>query len=220
MVSNLKKETTNKYFLRTATGGTAPVYGKILRTIQLGDLLFEGSFLVADIIDECIIGVDFLTKYGFKIDLEKRILRWRNTEVVMGASDEKCIRVTVDCDIELPQSSENIIWGKLNCDSLGHQFYLMEPTSTTNVQDALIGKCLVEANKNGLIPVRIMNTAKHTIKIKKGQEIGNCQSINLVKSLDVEQHEKIRPTDKGRLKELTKKLLDELNFVPRKSSKS
>ena len=75
LVPNLKHNSFKKYILRTATGGTAPVYGEVFRTVQLGDLVFEGSFLVADITDECIIGVDFLTKHGFKIDLEKRVLR-------------------------------------------------------------------------------------------------------------------------------------------------
>ena len=42
------------------------------------------NFIVADIVDEVIIGVDFLANQGIKIDTKNRIVTYTNLEVMFG----------------------------------------------------------------------------------------------------------------------------------------
>ena len=72
----------------------------------------------------------------------------------------------------------------------------------------------METNENGLIPVRVLNVAEHSIKIKKGQVvIGSCQYVNIAKSLEVEQQTNGQPADKDSRQKLKKSLLGELNYL-------
>ena len=44
--------------LKTATGELVPVVGKIETRLELGNRVFQHQFLVADIDEECLLGLD------------------------------------------------------------------------------------------------------------------------------------------------------------------
>ena len=55
--------------LRTVTGETAPVRGTCTDDIAIGSFCTSHTLWVADITDECIIGLDFLRKHDGLVDL-------------------------------------------------------------------------------------------------------------------------------------------------------
>ncbi|GBL95097.1 hypothetical protein AVEN_106056-1 [Araneus ventricosus] len=57
--------------LKTATGEKAKIQGKLDASIECGSRKFQHRVYVADITDSCILGLDFLQKFKFTVDLEK-----------------------------------------------------------------------------------------------------------------------------------------------------
>ncbi|GBM22110.1 hypothetical protein AVEN_266472-1 [Araneus ventricosus] len=61
--------------LKTATGEKAKIQGKLDASIECGFRKFQHRVYVADITDSCILGLDFLQKFKFTVDLEKNEIR-------------------------------------------------------------------------------------------------------------------------------------------------
>ena len=59
--------------LRTVTGTTAPLQSKVDLKLQLGNLTHH-TFYLADIADECILGMDYLKPTGAILDLKQGLM--------------------------------------------------------------------------------------------------------------------------------------------------
>ncbi|GBL95526.1 hypothetical protein AVEN_54128-1 [Araneus ventricosus] len=57
--------------LKTATGEKAEIYGKMDASIECGSRKYQHRIYVADITDPSILGLDFLQRFDFTVDLEK-----------------------------------------------------------------------------------------------------------------------------------------------------
>ena len=57
------------------TGSPIKVLGKVDVRVRLGLLEFSHQILVADTVDEVILGTDIMNTYGFVVDLRKNVLR-------------------------------------------------------------------------------------------------------------------------------------------------
>ena len=55
--------------IQTVTGSHVKVLGKVDVRVRLGLLEFSHQMLVADIVDEVILGMDITNAYGFVVDL-------------------------------------------------------------------------------------------------------------------------------------------------------
>ncbi|XP_037813635.1 uncharacterized protein LOC119604837 [Lucilia sericata] len=67
--------------LRTATGEPATVYGKVNAKVNIANISVDHLFIVADIVDEVIIGADFMIMHGIKLHLGPNVMIWRNVEI-------------------------------------------------------------------------------------------------------------------------------------------
>ncbi|GBN84703.1 hypothetical protein AVEN_234629-1 [Araneus ventricosus] len=67
--------------LNTATGEKAEIHGKLDASIECGSRKFKHRIYVADITDPCILGLDFLQKFNFTVDLEKNEIRTGEEEI-------------------------------------------------------------------------------------------------------------------------------------------
>ncbi|GBM43856.1 hypothetical protein AVEN_256730-1 [Araneus ventricosus] len=67
--------------LKTATGEKAEIHGKLVAALKFGSRKFQHRIYVADITDPCILGLDFLQKFNFTVDLEKNEKRTRGEEI-------------------------------------------------------------------------------------------------------------------------------------------
>ena len=60
--------------LRIVTGEVAPVRGHGELRMGVGGLIMPHEMWVAEIIDECILHLDFLEKHGCQVDLRENVL--------------------------------------------------------------------------------------------------------------------------------------------------
>ncbi|XP_073837086.1 uncharacterized protein [Musca autumnalis] len=67
--------------LRTATGETTTVHGKAYRRLSMGRKSVNFDFIVADIVDEVILGVDFMIAFDINLDIKHRVMTWSNVEI-------------------------------------------------------------------------------------------------------------------------------------------
>ncbi|GBM19353.1 hypothetical protein AVEN_94468-1, partial [Araneus ventricosus] len=73
--------------LKTATGEKAEIQGKLDAAIECGSRKFQHKIYVADITDPCILGLDFLQKFNFMVDLQDRNVLSRESQKLLENSD-------------------------------------------------------------------------------------------------------------------------------------
>ena len=73
--------------LRTVTGRPVKVFGKVDIHLHLGRVEFDHQVLVADIVDEAILGVDIMNVYGFIVDFKNNVLRIGKEKVMLSTTE-------------------------------------------------------------------------------------------------------------------------------------
>lgn len=179
---------TTRYNLRTATGESAKVYGEVALNIQLAGITISHSFLVADIIDECIMGMDFMKKHRIILDVGAQFMKYENIEipVIFGKVNSGTLRTIISHDQVLQPSSETIVWAKVRGDLGGQRYFLMEPKYKRNCPNYVVGKALIEP-RNGKVPVRILNPTTCSVYVRKGDLVGKCTPIEAISTTDEPQ---------------------------------
>ena len=66
--------------LRTATGESATVDGETEMKVKIGNVRVSHVFIVADIVDEVVIAVDFMIAYSMNLNMGQQIMSWRNVK--------------------------------------------------------------------------------------------------------------------------------------------
>lgn len=185
-IANVRLFGSSNYVLRTATGEAVPVLGEVNRKVQLGDLEFRHDFLVANITDECIIGMDFLKAHGFSLDFKERLLKWQNVEVPIEIThmEAKRLRVIIDSNTTISPLSESLISAKIDGNPQGHRFYLVEPTKTPAVKNLMLARILIKPRDDNVIPIRVLNTSERPVAIKQGDVIGLCEPVATITRLE------------------------------------
>ncbi|CAH3930651.1 unnamed protein product [Pieris brassicae] len=75
--------------LITATGQRITDRGEGIATFKIGGSLYRHKVVLADIVDDCIIGLDFMKYYKCKIDLEKGMFKCAGQEVCFKGNSSK-----------------------------------------------------------------------------------------------------------------------------------
>ncbi|KAJ8957649.1 hypothetical protein NQ318_017541 [Aromia moschata] len=181
------KELSRHVKLETATGELIPVHGELNVKIQLGSKIMYHRVLTADIRDDCILGLDILSKHGFVVDVKNRIIQIQNEEIVMAPKFQdynQSRRIIVEEDIRIPQGSENIIIAKLDGNGEGLRTGIVEASERND--GLLVARSLVQINNQ--IPVRIANISDKKIILKKNEVLGRCEPVEkIVKCEEVNQ---------------------------------
>ena len=74
LVSNCQPQISS-CTIQSVTGSPVKVLVKVEVRVRLGLLEFILQTLVADIVDEVILGTDIMNAYGFVVDLRENVLR-------------------------------------------------------------------------------------------------------------------------------------------------
>ncbi|GBL87992.1 hypothetical protein AVEN_133667-1 [Araneus ventricosus] len=82
--------------LKTATGEKAKIKGKLDASIECGSRKFKHRVYVADITDSCILGLDFLQKFKFTVDLEKNEIRTGSEKISLFSGSTQHRKRTSD----------------------------------------------------------------------------------------------------------------------------
>ena len=62
-------------FLRTVIGESVPVRGKTTVKMRLGNYEADHVIWVADVVDQCIVGLDFLLQHNCQVDVGNALLK-------------------------------------------------------------------------------------------------------------------------------------------------
>ncbi|XP_067639050.1 uncharacterized protein [Eurosta solidaginis] len=95
--------------LRTVTGEYNQVQEDVICEVLIGKVMVLHKFVVAEIVDEVILGVDFLVDHDIKIDMQRRVMRYENQDVPLNFSLEKGFssnRVLVEKTRRRPRNSK------------------------------------------------------------------------------------------------------------------
>ncbi|GBM09074.1 hypothetical protein AVEN_248055-1 [Araneus ventricosus] len=82
--------------LKTATGEKAKIQGKLDASIECGSRKFQHRVYIADITDSCILGLDFLQKFKFTVDLEKNEIRTGSEKISLFSGSTQHHKRTSD----------------------------------------------------------------------------------------------------------------------------
>ncbi|GBM67230.1 hypothetical protein AVEN_208939-1 [Araneus ventricosus] len=91
---------------KTATGEKAKIQGKLDVSIKRGSRKFQHRVCVAEITDSCILGLDFLQKFKFTVDLEKNKIRTGSKKIPLFSGCEACSNVEKKFRMEMDISVE------------------------------------------------------------------------------------------------------------------
>ncbi len=78
--------------LRTATGKSLITLGSVHMKLKLPASLIEGKFIVVDIYDEWILGLDQIRKYGLTVDPRSELLRAPHGDIPLLAMETAAVQ--------------------------------------------------------------------------------------------------------------------------------
>ncbi|GBN64519.1 hypothetical protein AVEN_146716-1 [Araneus ventricosus] len=87
--------------LTTATGEKAKIQGKLDASIECGYRKFQHRVYVADITDSCILGLDFLQKFKFTVDLEKNKIRTGRKQIPLLSVSTQHRKGSFDSNVDV-----------------------------------------------------------------------------------------------------------------------
>ena len=177
--------------LVTATGESSPFLGKAEVEIMLGSQRLSHNVLFADVKNDGIIGMDFLTKHRCDMFLSRNHLLLNGEKIPCFRSVDAlptCSRIAILETVEVPPECEILVMGTpldaVDSNSTG----VLEATkSFIDRSGLLVAKALV-CPEYGTVPLRIMNLGRKSYKLYKNTiaamyepvEIGKHEQVNSI----------------------------------------
>ena len=174
-------------YLRTVTGERAPIHGRCELMVKVGSTEVLQQFWIADIHDQCILGLDFLAPQGCLVNLKDNSLWIGDEEVPMQRLNPQpilrpCCRVILERSVDLPPHSESLATVKILGRCADRRCGILEPDGSHSIDGVMTGRTLVDLQQP-TIPVRILNISDEEKRIKKGTSIAVCEPVHSVLSL-------------------------------------
>jgi hypothetical protein len=170
--------------LRTVTGESAPVIGRVMLKFRLGFFETSQEVWLAEIADPCIIGLDFLMAHDCHVDIAGGTVRIGSQEIpLVRAStkgEKRCCRVVAVETVVIPARSEFLIPGKLD-EEVSSTWGTVGPAQKLNqLQNVLVGGTLVDLRSADGVPVRVMNVSNQSRRVRKGMEVASVEPVEYV----------------------------------------
>lgn len=191
------KPTERMYTLVTATGEKTPIYGVNDVEFSLGTKTFAHSFLIADIVDDVILGLDFLqSRNGIVLDLDSRILRLGSEEIMMTTHNEKNItlHVAVTEDVTLAPQTETLVETSFKGDITGRFVGLVEPACSADLKGILPARTLLNVDSACKV-IKVANLNNYACELKTGTVIGTFEPVRMI--VNCTDEISVRKTDTG-----------------------
>ncbi|GBO17950.1 hypothetical protein AVEN_43136-1 [Araneus ventricosus] len=170
--------TAPNIFLKTATGEKAEIHGKLDAAIECGSRKFQPRIYVADITDPCILGLDFLQKFIFTLDLEKNEIRTGGEDIPLfsdSAEHSKLCSVLAKEKTIMPARSECLIQ-EIPEVSGKFRYVVTSFPSQVSQKGVLVAAILVDLKREA-IPVRVLNWDNKPKTNDKGVVIATCEPV-------------------------------------------
>ncbi|GBM41002.1 Retrovirus-related Pol polyprotein from transposon 412 [Araneus ventricosus] len=164
--------------LKTATGEKAEIQGKLDAAIECGSRRFQHRIYVADITVPCILGLDFLQKFNFTLDLEKNKIRTGGEEIPLfsaSAEHSKLCSVLAKEKTIISARSECLIQGVPEV-SGKLRYAITDFPNQVSQKGVLVSATLVDLKREA-IPVQVLNLDNKPKTADKGAVIVTCEPV-------------------------------------------
>ncbi|GBL63149.1 Retrovirus-related Pol polyprotein from transposon 297, partial [Araneus ventricosus] len=164
--------------LKTATGEKTEIRGKLDASIECGLRKFHHRIYVADITDRCILGLDFLQKFNFTVDLEKNEIRTGGEEIPLFSASvqhSKSCSVLAKKRTIITARSVCLIQGVLEVPGQ-FRYAVTNFPSQVSQKGVLVAAALVDLEMEA-IPVRVLNLNNKPKILDKGDVIATCDPV-------------------------------------------
>ena len=178
--------------LVTATGESSPFLGRAEVEIVLGSQRLRHDVLFADVKNDGILGMDFLTKHHCDLFLSRNYLLLDGEKIVCFRSTvdlmPTCSRVAILETVEVPPECEMLVLGKpldvIDSNGVG----VLEATEHFVDRSGLMIAKAVVSPEFGTVPLRIMNLSNEPYMLYKNTvaamyepvEIGKHEQVNTI----------------------------------------
>ena len=198
-----------KSLLRTATGDSALMNGRCKLKINLGRTETLHDVLVADITDECILGLDFMLENNCSLDMVAGKFLIDTEEVIIIiiiiiivpvhkpslTPITSCRRVVMVQTVLIPPFSEAFVPAKVEMKPGEHGLCAIGPAKRYGGKtDVLVRNTLVELPQEEVL-VRVINPTETPKKIKRGYQIAIRDPVESVLHPAVTRNEVEGTTD-------------------------
>ncbi len=165
--------------LRTVTGENAPIRGRSKVRLGIGSLEIPRDMWVADIHDECILGLDFLESQGCLVNL-----RIGEQEIPLkrpgATTSQRCCWVVLLEGVTLPPLAEALVPVKVDTTDVESRWGILESAGKPHVRDSLlVGRTLVDLEQEQ-VPLRVMNLSGEPKKLGKWMQLAECRPVECV----------------------------------------
>ena len=176
--------------LRTVTGESALVVGRVLLKFCLGFFETKQEVWLAKIADPCIVGLDFLIAHDCHVDIAGGTVCIGSQEIpLVRAStngENRCCRVVAMETVVIPARSEFLIGGKLD-EKVCLTWGTVGPAHEANqLQNVLVGGTLVDLRAANSIPVGVMNVSNQSRRVRKGMVVADVEPVECVVGVEQE----------------------------------
>ena len=153
-----------KNVIVTADDTPLNVYGQTTFNIKFGSQWVRHQTLVADISNEGLIGIDFLTQHKVSLDFANKKISFHGEDFQAQCYDvrERACRIHVNEGVMIPAGTRRIIEAKAS-HPLATGSWLVEPLEKTHGEKpVLVARTLVQGD--GLkLPIEVMNPTEETL---------------------------------------------------------
>ena len=159
--------------LSTATGQRIPIRGETTVAFKIGSTLYWQKVIIADITDDCIIGLDFLRNYECTIDIKQGVLYHGNEEIpIKGGIFGKvlCLKDTI-----LNPRSQTLVPVVLPRDKEGRPCRCAVIERETSDTAWIPARTLVGNSQIAMVPV--FNPRDYKQIVRKGTVIGKSEEV-------------------------------------------
>ena len=165
--------------LKTATGETATVHGKLQLKVKIGGAEVSHVALVADISDKFILILDFVMAHGCSVDTGVGSLRIGVEEVPLhkplAFQVARCCQVMALEDTVISPYSEILVPAKIVGEPYGeHWGTVGSSPAITLPPGVMVGKTLVDA-QHDYISLRMVDLTNEPRQIPSGIEVAACE---------------------------------------------
>ena len=174
--------------LRTVTGEHAPIHGRGQLQLGIGSLVLPQELWVADIHDECILGLDFLQAHSCQVNLKDGSLVIGEEEIPLRKSkaskEPNCYKAVLTEGVCLLPLAETVVPVRVDGAQADYRWGLLEQP-TSSFDDLLVARTLVDLQRKE-VPLRVMNLSNQQRVIRKGTELACCETIHSVLASQVD----------------------------------
>ena len=184
--------------IRTASGEEVPAVGCLLANVDLAGAKYLHQFLVVNVAEDVILGLDFLARYNVDCDWQQGLLRLRGREVPscreVCLGDGKLRRLATVEKTVLPANTHSMVQTKVKPRKNGTRgdrpdWGVTAPVRKPVVKHGVVaGRALVDGKADQVF-IPIMNPTNTTVVLPRGTDLAFMAPVKYVEPVTQSSYE-------------------------------